>query len=213
MATFTTMQANVGNNIMDTSSDTASIIGTYINRRYFQILRQINWNYVNEDYTVTTAAGTKDYALATDFGKELYCRDATNGRNLSKVGLENLAKHYTTDLNTQGTVSRYAIFNRDDGSKYIRLHYTPDKVLTIDLPYYVKPAALSGTSSPVIDISDLIELGATADALRYKKKWQQAREYDTQFQIALDDHIWNEYNQPNKVYQFEPITFDRDDLV
>lgn len=213
MSTFATMQLNIGNNVQDTSSDTASIIGVYINRRYFQVLRQMNWNYVNEDYTFNTVAGTADYELATDFGKEIYCRDATNGRNLSKVDLEGLAQQYTTDLNTQGTVYRYAIYNSDDGKKYIRFHYTPNSIIAVDIPYLVKPTALSGTTSPVIDISDVIELGATADTLRYKKKWQQAREYETQFRIALDDYIWYEYNQPNKVYQFKPNTFDRDDLV
>jgi hypothetical protein len=213
MATFATMQANIGNNVMDTSSGTASIIGTYINRRYYQILRQINWSYINEDYTVTTVAGTADYALASDFGKELYCRDNTNGHNISKVDLEGLSRQYATDLNTQGTVYRYAIFNSDDGSKYIRFHYTPNSIIVVDLPYIIKPTALSGTTSPVIDISDLIEIGATADTLRYKRKWQQAREMETQFRIALDDYIWYEYNQPNKVYQFKPNTFNRDDLV
>jgi len=214
MSTFAVMKTNVGNNVRDTSNPMAAIIGTYLNNRYFQILRRVNWSYINQDYTVATVAGTQDYELAADFNKELYVKNTTDNNVVDKYTLETLVADFSTELNTQGLVERYAIFNSDDGKKYIRFHYVPDKVCTIAVPYIAKPAALSSDSDePVIDLSFVMELGATADAFRYKKQFFKAADFEVLFEKELAGMIWNEYNQPNKVYQFKPKTFNRDNLI
>jgi len=211
---YSVIQTNVGNNIQDTSSATASILGVYINRRYLNVLRQINWNYINEDYTVSVTAGTQDYVLASDFGHELYCEDATNKRAIARTDLQAISQEFPGKMTTSGTVYRYAIFNSDDGNKYIRFHYNPSTNMTVNLPYVAKPSALSNaTDEPVLGLEDLIEVGATADALRYKRRYAQAKEWEVQYRLMLDDFIWEQYNQPNMVYQFKPNTFNRDDLV
>lgn len=214
MSTFSVMKENVGNNVRDTSNPMAAIIGTYLNNRYFQILRRVNWSYVNEDYTVNTVAGTQDYALESDFNKELYVKNNTDNNIVDKYTLENLVADFSTELTTQGQVKRYAIFNSDDGSKYIRFHYVPDKVCEIAVPYIAKPSALSGDSDePVIDLSFAMELGATADAFRYKKQFKKASDFEVLFEREVANYIWDDYNQPNKVYQFTPTTFNRDNLI
>lgn len=212
--TFANMKTNVGNNVQDTSGGLATIIGTYLNKRMYMILRSINWNIINEDYTISAVAGTQDYTLATDFGKELYCEDATNKRNIVRVSLKGVSEQYPGKTTTLGNIERYSIFDSDDASKYIRFHYVPATNATINLPYMIRPTALSGVGDvPVIEISDLIEVGATADTWRYKRQFAKARDVDAEYRIMLADYIWDEYNQPNMVYQFKPNTFNRDDLV
>lgn len=210
---FSDLKNNIGNNVMDTSTLFTTVISVYINKRYQQILRKINWNYINEDYTVTTIAGTQDYELAGDFKNEVYCNNTTDGVQMSRSELQELVDSYPDDLTTQGDVRRYAIFNSDDGKKYIRLHYVPDAVLTIALPYIVKPAALSAdVDENVLDIEDLIELGATADAWRYKRQFQKAAAMDVMFEKELTEYIWEQENQQNQVKQFSVADFDRDGL-
>jgi len=211
---FSTMKTNVGNNVQDTSTGTASIIGTYINKRYFQILRQINWTYINEDYTIAVVAGTQEYVLPTDLKSVFYAVDTTNGRELKEVNLQDVARYTPGKLTSQSSTYRYSIFNSDDGSKYIRLHNNPASAFSLSLPYIVKPAALSADSDTnILDIEDAIEVGATADTLRYKRKWRQAAEIEKQYLVMVDDLIWENANQPNKIVQFKPTTFNRDNLV
>ena len=119
---FSVIKTNVGNNIGDTSTTTLSLIGVYVNKRYFQALRSINWRYINEDYTVSLVAGTQDYALPSDFATEVYAVETTNGTELAHITLQDLAQNYPGDLTTQGFVKRYTVFNSDDGSKYLRVH-------------------------------------------------------------------------------------------
>lgn len=211
---FSVIKTNIGNSVGDTSATTLSLIGVYVNRRYFQVLRSINWRYINEDYTVTLVAGTQDYALPADFATELYAVDITDGKELSAVSLQDLAQNYPGDLTTQGEVKRYTIFTSDNGSKYIRFHYVPSKAATVDLPYIVKPAALSNdTDEPILDLEDLLEVGATADIYRRKREFAKAKDMEVLFQQMISEYIWEHINQANVVHQFKPATFDRDNLV
>lgn len=211
---FSVIKTNVGNNVGDTTATTLTLIGVYANRRYFKILRTINWNYINEDYTVSLVAGTQDYALPSDFGDVVYAVDTTNNNELTEVNLQFLGENYPGELTTQGQVYRYAIFNRDDGSKYIRFHYVPSAAATVALPYIVKPSALSADSDqPILDLEDLIEIGATADLYRRKREFSKAKDMEVLFQQELDDYIWEKYNKKNFVHQFRPSTFNRDNLI
>jgi len=210
---FSTMKTNVGNSVQDTSSTFATIIGVYINKRYQQILRRINWNYINEDYTVTTVAGTQDYVLATDFKNEVYCVDTTNNKKLTNIDLQDISNDSASLLSTQGEVTSYTIFNSDDGNKYLRLFEVPSAATTLALPYVVKPVALSADADEnKLDIEDLIELGATADAWRYKRQFSKAMTMDALFEKELSEHIWEQTNQQNKVVQFKPETYSIDNL-
>jgi hypothetical protein len=109
--TFTTMKTNVGNNVMDTSSATATVIGTYLNDVYFDLLRRINWKNVDDDYSFSTVAGTKDYVLPDNFKKELHVYDATNDKELARIDRQILINQYPTTVDDTGVAVRYLIFD------------------------------------------------------------------------------------------------------
>ncbi|MHA1853882.1 MAG: phage adaptor protein [Candidatus Heimdallarchaeaceae archaeon] len=211
--TLSTMRTNVGVNVQDTSSTFGTYINTWINKRYQQILRRINWNYINEDYTISVVAGTQDYVLPTDFKTPLYAVDITNGNRLTYVDPQDLADNYPSGLTSSGSALRYTIFNSDDDSKYLRLHYNPNSSFTLALPYIVKPDALTNDSDTnVLDIEDLIEQGATADAWRFKRQFAKARVIEALFEKELAEYIFAQENQQDRRIMFKPDVYNRDNL-
>ena len=209
---FTDLQSHVGTSVQDTSAAFATILGVYINKRYQQILRKINWNYINEDYTLNTVVGTQNYTLPSDFKTELYVNDSTNSKRLDRVELQDLVREYSGSMDTSGNIERYSVFNSDDGEKYIKLHYKPNAVLTLGIPYEVKPSELSGSTENILDIEDLIELGATADAWRYKRQFTKAQAMDIMFEKELSEYIFAQENQENMVHKMTPRVASRDTL-
>ena len=107
---FSTIYGNVGTNIQDTGSAMQTIIKTYANNAYFEILKRVNWDAINPDYQVSVVAGTRDYVLPSDFGKEKYVYDSTNLSYISWISLEKLADDFADSLNSSGLVSRYTTF-------------------------------------------------------------------------------------------------------
>ena len=297
---FSVIKTNIGAEVIDTSSAFATIIGRFVNRRYFQILRSINWRNINDAYTFDTVVGTQRYVLPDDFGKEISCTDTTNSGELSKFQIDELYSTYKTITGT-GSIERYAIvdspvqaqpsaastlsivsssasdtsqtilirgissgvevyesvtltgisaatstnsYTRIKGIsksgatagyvtitsnsaavtnavipletletryKILIIHYVPTSVSTIALPYIVNPLPLSQDYDyPVIDIADLIEIGAIADCLRYKRQFSKANAYEVNFTHQLNDYIFNKENQPNEVIQFSPQGYSRD---
>lgn len=214
MKTFSEMKTNVGNNIRDTSAATLLVVGVYLNRRYQQILRAMNWEYYNQDYTVTLIAGTQDYELAADFGKEIDCFQVTDNTAVKRMTLPEMLNEHGDELTSLGGVQRYCIFDADDGKKYIRFHYVPSTAGTVRLPYIVKPADMSGDDDePVVPVDDVIELGATADAFRFKRQFAKASDFETLYNTEVERITFDKMRQPNMVYQFKPTTFNRDLLV
>lgn len=300
---FLKMQTNVGTEVMDTSPAFKTIIKEYINNRYFQVLRQINWQNINPDYDFNTVAGTQNYPLPEDFNKPLSVRDTTNGVELSEMDLQQLISVYPDSLDDTGIVGRYVILedtvqnqptsasrlsivssSASDTTQTIRvkgisggieieenvtitgktpvltnatdtftqvraisksaatvggitvtagsvtvavlspaalesrcrimkLHYVPSLVINIACPYITKPLPMvSDYDYPVLDIGDLIEIGAKADAWRYKKMFAKANVFEAQFTAGLADFVWDKENQPNKINQFIPQIIDKDGL-
>jgi len=297
---FSVIKTNIGAEVIDTSSAFATIIGRFVNRRYFQILRSINWRNINDAYTFDTVVGTQRYVLPDDFGKEISCTDTTNSGELSKFQIDELYSTYKTITGT-GSIERYAIvdspvqaqpsaastlsivsssasdtsqtilirgissgvevyesvtltgisaatsansYTRIKGIsksgatagyvtitsnsaavtnavipletletryKILIIHYVPTSVSTIALPYIVNPLPLSQDYDyPVIDIADLIEIGAIADCLRYKRQFSKANVYEVNYTHQLNDYIFDKENQPNEVIQFSPQGYSRD---
>ena len=301
--TFSKIVDNVQAEVMDTSTAFETIVKEYVNSRYFQILRAINWNAIRNDYTFTTTGGTQEYVLPDDFGKELHVRDTTNGFELGYVDIQKLLTDYPDDFSEEGSVAKYyiledtvqaqptsasviavksssasdttqtvlirgivsgvetsesvtvtgttaansvnsysrvkAVSKSANTTGYITLtsnsaavtvatlapkiltgyykkigfFYVPSSAVTIAVPYYIKPLPMTEDYDyPLIDIADLIELGAKADAWRYKRQGAKANDVETRFAIELQGYIWNQENQPNRVTQFTPITFNQDNL-
>lgn len=299
---FSQLKTNVGAEVGDTSTGFKTLIGRFLNRRYFEILRVINWSNIRSDYTFDTTSGTQNYTLPADFGKEVSCYDTTNGNLLAHATLSELYRFYGSSIATQGTIERYAIYDDNvrqqpssasqltivsssasdttqtilvrgydangvelyesvslngttnatttnsyarikalsksavttgyvtitDGTntltilapeelesrvKLIKFHYKPAATATIHLPYIVKPLPLSQDYDyPVIDCADALEIGAIADGWRYKRQMAKAREYDRMFQSLIADMTWDMENQPNRINQLIPETYNNDSL-
>jgi hypothetical protein len=301
--TFSVMKVSIGAEMGDTGSAFATLVGRFINRRYFQILRTINWKKINPSYSFATVVGTQDYSLPQDFGKEIGCLDATNGVALKPYDLDELYRFYGDVINDAGNIERYSIYEdavktqpsaasvlaissssasdttptilirgissgveitetvtltgtspantthqytqvkgiskngvtagtvtvtSNSGAvtvtvlspeilesrfKIIKLHYAPAAVITVSLPYIVKPLPLSDDYDyPIIDCSDAIELGALADAWRYKRMFGKAQTMEVMFNQEVSALIFDNENQPNRVFQFRPSAFDPNDL-
>jgi len=299
---FNTIKSNVGSNIQDTSSAMATIIGRFVNKRYFQILRTINWDCTRPDYTLTTTS-VQEYVLPDDFGKEISVRDTTNGLELGRTDIQRLITDYPDSFDDSGSAARYYI--REDNvqdqptsasvlaivsssasdttqtilirgvssgvetsesvtltgltsvnttnsytrvkaisksavtvgkitvtsnsgavteailppkvteSRYklIGFHYIPSTAIVVAIPYIIKPLPLiENNDYPVIDIADLIEMGAEADAWRYKRQNGKSQQMEAMFSLELQQYIYDKENQPNQVTQFIPVTYDQDNL-
>jgi hypothetical protein len=189
----------------------AAIIGRYINKRYFDLLRISNVQPINNDYILTLASS---YAsLPENFGKELYCIDSTNNVPLTKIDMEERTRIDSDASNDSGSASEYAIFIDQNGAKQIRVWNTPSTPIALRLPYMVKPTALSGsTDTPLIPCEDIIEAGAIADAWRYKRQFAKAQAMEAVYADLMSNFMWDVENQPSYPRQFTPTTFNRDNL-
>jgi hypothetical protein len=217
MNTFSQIVNGVGVRIGDTSSTFATEIKRYINFRYKDIWSRFNWGVIDEDYTFNTT-GVDDYLLPADFGKPLYCYDNTNGVNLIETDLQEIVRFYAGDLDDSAASTLYAIYEKTNSStgvieKWIRLYPAPSSIIAILMPYTVNPTDMSGNADlPIMDVSYEIELGATADAWRTKRQFAKAADFEGQYERLIMQKIWNKENSSNKVFQFVPMTYNKDNL-
>ncbi len=300
---FTQMKTNIGAELMDTSSNFATLIGRFINRRYYQILRAINWKNIQDSYSFSTVVGTNSYVLPDDFGKEVSCYDSTNDIYLSKMDLtemfrlngstyedagaigsylikedtvkeqptsasvlaissssasdttqsilirgissgvetyETVTLTGVTPVNTTNSYTRVKAISKSAATvgsvtitsnsaavtlalipketletryKIIKFDKTPSAVVTIKIPYIIKPLPLSQDYDyPIIDIADLIEEGSLADGWRYKRQFAKSADMEKIFVVHLQEYVQDLFNEPNQVHQFLPATYDNDDL-
>jgi len=294
---FKNIYENVGSNIQDTSSAMATIIKRMVNEIYFDILRRINFENVNRDYSFT--ATTKDNVLPSDFYKELAVYDSSNKLGLTRTTQENEIDNNVSTIDTTGSSNRYAILDLpvrvqpstsaipsfvsssasdntqtllirgiSDGvevteyislnglsavsainsySRYkaitksaitvgkvtgthgtdtivvmsqedidykvkiIRLYATPASSIIINVPYIMKPNPLYyDLDTPVLDVADVIELGATFRAWQYKRQGAKAADYKKLYEQGINNIIWERANQPNEPNIFNIGNYSRD---
>ena len=212
--TFTTIQTDVGNNVQDTSNDMKSLISVYINDRYRDILRRVNWDTIDEDYTFTTVGGTQDYTMESDFKKEVYVYDTTNNIQLKRITLQDYADNYVEEAS--GNPTKYVMLDVIVGgvrTKKMRLVPTPLTALTISVPYTLEPIDLTGTAVPIIACDQALTNGATASAFRYKRQFSKAADYEAMYERDIQTLVWDQVNQPNQVHTFTPAVFNRNNLI
>ena len=198
MRDFSTMKANVGTDVQDSSSALQTIIGRYVNKRYFDILRLSNWQAVNKTFLISLSSLA---TLPTNFGKELACLDSSSNP-MNRIDIEELAR-------LTPTTSDYCIFSDQNGARQIMTWNTTS--VTLQLPYIVKPEALSATTDePLIPCEDMIEAGAIADVWRYKRQFAKAQAMEVMYADMLSNLIWDYENQPAYPRQFTPTTYSRD---
>jgi hypothetical protein len=217
---FVTMKSNCGTNIQDTTAPMATILGVYINNRYFDILRRTNFQTIVDPYAISVTAGDNKYDLAATFGKELFVQDTTNKTQLTYLTLQDWIDLYKTDPTATGVSTNYTIVDYMSSAspalrtKEIRLYPIPSANTTLNAPYIIRPVALSATTDEtIIDCEDAIELGATADALRYKRQHGKAQDYEMLYEKSIAMLIWDKENQPAQPHLFSPATFNKDNLI
>ena len=212
--TFSTLKTNVGNRCGDTSTTFATIIGTYVNQRYKDILRRTNWYAVDDDYVVSGVSGTASYTLPADFGKELYVYDTVNKVDIPASTMEILEGAYQDELKDSGEVEAYMIIDTADASarsKKIKFFRTPDSAIDFEVPYVLKPTNLSAaTDVPCIDCDTAIEYGACADAWLYKRQFAKAQQYEAMYEKEIQNLMWDKTNLPNFLHTMQPEALNRD---
>jgi hypothetical protein len=123
---FITMKQNVGSRIGDGSTAMLSLIGGYLNDRMVEVRRRSNILDINRcDYAFSTVAGTEDYVLPQDFGKEIAVRDATNKAYLKRLDSQSNMMLNTSTADDQGGISNYIILD-----KTVRTQPTASSVIT-----------------------------------------------------------------------------------
>lgn len=109
---FGTMKSNVGSDIQDTSSSMLSLIGEYLNDRLVEVLRRLSLvDTAKVDHTLTTTAGTEDYVMPDDFGKEISVFDKTGNREITRLTIQEWIRDYGSIQDQQGTVFNYILLD------------------------------------------------------------------------------------------------------
>ena len=216
---FGVLKTNVGNRVQDPSTSFATIIGTYINQRYKDILRRMNWNVINYDYVVSATSASASYSLPTNFGKELYVYDQGQLIDIPYIGIETLEQEYQDEKNNIGTVEYYSIYDTTTDLtepsaarvKKIKFWKGVGSSACFEVPHTVYPMDMSAsTEIPVLECERAIEFGATCDAWLYKRQFAKATAYEALYEKEIQNLMWNQGNQPNQMTVFNVAPLDRD---
>jgi hypothetical protein len=227
---FGQLKTNVGTKVGDTSTAFATIIGSYINQRYKDVLRRTNWNAINPDYTITatsasTVASASTYKLPSDFGKELYVWNVGTTEDVPYLSLEKLEQEYKDYVDAVGQVEHYSIYQTTDTTaasaeasaarcKKIRFWRAPSTDSYFRIPYIMRPADLSGsTDELVIECETAVEYGAIADAWTYKRQFAKAQYYEALYEKAIQSLIWDMANEPNQIPLMNVCPLSRDEGI
>lgn len=149
---------------------------------------------------------------------------------------ETISLNGTTSVNAVNTYSRYKAVSKsatttgvitgthgsdtivamspqaiDYRVKVMRLYSSPAQTLVINVPYIINPMPMvSDYDIPIIDIADIIELGATSRAFQYKRQGAKASDYKKLYEQGIINIIWDMENQPNDAHVFTIGQYSRD---
>ena len=158
-----------------------------------------------ETYETVTLTGTTAASASNSYTEILGI--SKSAATTGKITIyDNDATSIVAVMSPESLVSRYKILN---------VHPTPSAAATIELRTKRKVLPLSQDYDyPIIeDIDDILEIGAEADAWRYKRQFAKANALETQYQIMKSDRIHHEVAQPNIIHQFQPQVLDRDEGI
>ena len=95
--------------------------------------------------------------------------------------------------------------------KILKLFQSPVSSITLQIPYNVEPQPLyNDYDVPLIDIADIIEMGATAKVLRYKRQYQKANQMDMQFEKLIVMYIFDKERNPNRNHFINVTAYSRE---
>lgn len=206
-----TMVTYVGNQVQDTGSPMAALIGQYLNEKYHDISHRTLWNdLIDWDKTLESTATTAYLTLTDDFEREIAVVDIANGHSLKRhtVGQHWMerATSYQADAIPDGNPVEYIV---DKVDKKLYLIPTPDTTETYAVPYQIETSDLLTTTAPTIDYIDwIMELGAIGEAWAYKRQFQKANFYLNRYEVEVRKRVGQEKSKMvNQLYQFTGPAF------
>lgn len=151
-----------------------------------------------EDYESVTLTGTTP-AVST----KSYTRILMISKSSVTVGTVTLTSN--SGAITNAVMSRQML---DYRVKIMRLVQIPSSSYTIEINYAQRENELNQDGDyPILDCYDCLEAGATADALRYKRQYAKAADFDVIFEKRLHNLSYSYEAQPNRVNTFSPKTY------
>lgn len=148
--TFDDMKTSVGQNIGDTSSATAVVIGSKLNDAYFDILKRANIEIINSDYNIDTSS--RDNVLPYSFKSAIRVYDSTNSQRLMFTSQKEMVDDYVSEINQTGGACKYTIFERG---------YQAQPTSSSALSLYSSSASDVDINVRVTGISDGVEMSET----------------------------------------------------
>ncbi len=136
----------------DDAQLTTSVVDRMVNDALHMIEVEHEWPWLLAKTTITTASGTGEYAVPTDWLRTRYLQ-IDGGQPLEGVEIGELIGGWP-DSASRGTPSEYAIDVDSNGADVVLLRAIPDTVATVT-HYYVRrePDLNSDSDSPLMPAS------------------------------------------------------------
>ena len=154
-----------------------------------------------EDYETVNLSGTASVATTKQFSK------------IYGISKSTVTQGYVTVTSNSGAVEN-GVFAKETLQlryKKIRLAPIPANSLTLEIVYAQKALPMSQSYDyPTLECEDILEAGAMADGLRYKRQYAKADYWERIFESRLDDLTWASANKADKINTFKPIPYNRD---
>jgi len=175
MATYLELVNDVLARMRETSVSTVSatsysaLIGKFVNDAKRQVEDAWNWDALSADLTVTTVAGTSNYAVTGSGvrhkGAVINCTTSTALNQLKNVPVQWIIDQQQLSTVQQGSPCYYAWNGTDGTDSKIEIFPTPDGVYTLAVNLYVPQATLSDDATSLTIPSDAVIMGAYARAI------------------------------------------------
>lgn len=152
-----------------TSTSYSALIGKFVNDAKRQVEDAWNWDALSADLTVTTAAGTTNYAVTGSGirhkGAVINCTSASALNQLKNVPIQWIIDQQQLSTVQQGQPVYYAWNGTNGTDSKIEVFPTPDGVYTLAVSLYVPQAALSADADVLTIPADAVIMGAYARAI------------------------------------------------
>lgn len=182
-----------------TSSSVISVRGTDVADSGVVTIRGLNSSGMH-DYEEISLNGTSTVAGSISFIKII---------SVSKSA-ETFGSTIVTSNSGAVTIAYLSKESLESRVKIIRFISTPTSsdVIRIDYVQEEMPMTLDG-DYPIMDCSDVLEAGATADGWRYKRQFSKAQVFEQIFEKRLANLAWDYENQFSQIHLFKPARPNR----
>jgi len=128
---------------------------------------------------------------------------------------ETVGKVTIMENDASTVLSVLAMEQLESDYKQLHLHKIPSGTVVYHIKAGRRILPLSQDYDyPVIrEMADVIELGGVADALRYKRQFMKAREYEFLYEKAISEKLFKRVSQPGQVIMMNPSALNRDDGI